>query len=406
MRYLLAFLISVFLISPSWGQYYAGPFGDQSGDIDAHTKAFKCQETTTPGNPASDQLKFYCKDNAGTTALYTLDSNGSEVLLGSGGSYATADAQSDTGWTKSGTNVTLTTSTDNVGIGSATPGQKLDVSGNVRIVGSNSLFFGNTNRASIANDGTDANSTLVFSTHNASGAAHEDMRLSNAGNMGIGTFTPVVLLHVGAGGDSPDVGVPETQIYATRNAATAIVARNSSSNVEVSLRAGANNSQIDSSANTFIIGGSATKIQLSTSGNVGVNSASPGQTLDVQGTVRATGISLPTGHFTKSFVITSATSASDFGNILRAPLAMTIKAVHCLAVGGTNVVGQLQECDSAGLNCADVDSDMTCTAATNVNDDGSLSNPSIDAGDYLGIKTTSVSGSNSNISWTFEYTVP
>jgi hypothetical protein len=105
----------------------------------------------------------------------------------------------------------------------------------------------------------------------------------------------------------------------------------------------------------------------------------------------------------KSFVITGATAAGDFGNVWRVPFNSTIAAVHCLAVGGTNVVGQLQECDSNGLNCADVDSDMTCTAATNVNDDGTLSNPTLDAGDYLGVKTTSVSGTNTNITWTFEY---
>lgn len=105
----------------------------------------------------------------------------------------------------------------------------------------------------------------------------------------------------------------------------------------------------------------------------------------------------------KSFVITGATTASDFGNVWRVPKAVTLRAIHCLAVGGTNVVGQLQECDSNGANCVDVDSDMTCTAATNVNDDGSLSNPSLDAGDYLGVKTTSVSGTNTNITWTYEY---
>lgn len=111
------------------------------------------------------------------------------------------------------------------------------------------------------------------------------------------------------------------------------------------------------------------------------------------------------GTFSKSFVITGATSAGDFGTVWRSPVAITITAVHCNAVGGTNVIGQLQECDSSGASCADVDSDITCTAGSNVNDDGSLTNPSIDAGDYLGVKTTSVSGTNTRITWTFEYTV-
>jgi len=108
----------------------------------------------------------------------------------------------------------------------------------------------------------------------------------------------------------------------------------------------------------------------------------------------------------KAFTITAVTAAGDFGNVWKVPSGITLTAIHCLAVGGTNVVGQLQECDGNGVNCADVDSDMTCTAATNVNDDGSLTNPSIDSGDYIGVKTTSVSGTNTNITWTFEYTRP
>lgn len=106
----------------------------------------------------------------------------------------------------------------------------------------------------------------------------------------------------------------------------------------------------------------------------------------------------------KSFVVTGATTASDFGTVWRVPYAITLYAIHCNAVGGTNVVGQLTECDADGLNCAVVDSsDITCTAGTNVNDDGTLSNPTLDANDYLGLATTSVSGTNTRVTWTFEY---
>lgn len=112
------------------------------------------------------------------------------------------------------------------------------------------------------------------------------------------------------------------------------------------------------------------------------------------------------GYYSKSFVMTGVTSAGDFGNVWRSPWAITIRAIHCLAVGGTSVTGQLNECDANGANCAVVDSsDLTCTAATNVNDDGTLSNPSIDANDYIGWSTTSVSGTNTNIAITFEYTI-
>lgn len=110
------------------------------------------------------------------------------------------------------------------------------------------------------------------------------------------------------------------------------------------------------------------------------------------------------GYFSKSLVITGATTASD-SPFWRTPWAITIRAVHCLIVGGTNVVGQLDEYDANGANAAVVDSaDITCTT-TNANDDGTLSNPSIDAGDYLGWHTTSVSGTNTRTIITWEFTV-
>ena len=110
------------------------------------------------------------------------------------------------------------------------------------------------------------------------------------------------------------------------------------------------------------------------------------------------------GTYSKSFVITSPTDSADAA-IWRVPYNITIKAIHGVQVGGTNVVGTLTECDSNGLNPVVVDSaDMTITTS-NVNDDGSLSNPTIDAGDYLGWATTSVSGTITRVTITFEYTI-
>ena len=110
------------------------------------------------------------------------------------------------------------------------------------------------------------------------------------------------------------------------------------------------------------------------------------------------------GTYSKSFVITSPTASADAA-IWRVPYNITIKAIHGVQVGGTNVVGTLTECDSNGLNPVVVDSaDMTITTS-NVNDDGSLSNATIDAGDYLGWATTSVSGTITRVTITFEYVV-
>ncbi len=109
------------------------------------------------------------------------------------------------------------------------------------------------------------------------------------------------------------------------------------------------------------------------------------------------------GSSSKSFIITNPTSSAD-SPVWRAPSAITITAVHVLCVDGTNIVGQLWEYDANGANGAVVDdSDITGTAGTNVDDDGTLSNASIDAGDYVGWKTTSVSGAVTKAIITFDY---
>lgn len=105
----------------------------------------------------------------------------------------------------------------------------------------------------------------------------------------------------------------------------------------------------------------------------------------------------------KSFVITNPTASKSFA-VWKTPTAITITAVHCVQVGGTNVIGILTECDADGLNPAVIDTTDITVLATNVNKT-SFTNPSIDAGDYVGWNTTSVSGNVTKLIITFEYTI-
>jgi len=110
-----------------------------------------------------------------------------------------------------------------------------------------------------------------------------------------------------------------------------------------------------------------------------------------------------TAHYQKCTTIKGATSASDH-LIERFPWAITIAAAHVMQLGATNVVGHFDECDANGANCAGIDGATDITAeATNANDDGSLSNSSIDAGDYIRWHTTSVSGTNTEVIVCFDY---
>lgn len=111
------------------------------------------------------------------------------------------------------------------------------------------------------------------------------------------------------------------------------------------------------------------------------------------------------GTLSKSFIITNPTADSDYP-AWKTPDAITITSVNAVITGSTNWVGHLTECDANGANAAGVDgvTDITATT-TNAADDGTLSNPSIDANDYVGVRTTSVSDTPTAVIVTFNYTV-
>jgi hypothetical protein len=109
--------------------------------------------------------------------------------------------------------------------------------------------------------------------------------------------------------------------------------------------------------------------------------------------------------YSKSFTISSPTVTAD-SPLWRAPSAMTIRAVHLLAIGGTSVAGNVDIYDSNGQNPVPCEASDITSTGTNANDDGTLSNPSVSAGAYVGWHTTSVSGSVTRAIITVEYTMP
>lgn len=107
--------------------------------------------------------------------------------------------------------------------------------------------------------------------------------------------------------------------------------------------------------------------------------------------------------WSKSFYLEAPVAADDLP-IHRFDQAVTlIKTVYAI-IDGTNWVGQLQEADDAqGTSAADTQAaDSTVTGTTTVT---SFSNASFDAGDYIRLKTTSVSGSVTWLHVTFYYRV-
>lgn len=113
--------------------------------------------------------------------------------------------------------------------------------------------------------------------------------------------------------------------------------------------------------------------------------------------------------YSKSFIITNPTSSAD-SPVWRTPNTITITAVHVLCIDGVNIIGQLWAYDSNGANGTTVDvQNIIGSAGVNVNDDGSLGSSGtttvINAGNYIGWKTVSVSGSVTKAIITFDYTI-
>lgn len=107
------------------------------------------------------------------------------------------------------------------------------------------------------------------------------------------------------------------------------------------------------------------------------------------------------GKKTRSFVIANPATTHDFP-FWQTPRKIKIVGISAIASGGTNVIGQLQEYSGTATSAADVDaSDWTVT--TSEYTDVTFSNGIIDAGDWIGWKTTSVSGSVSFLSVTVDY---
>jgi hypothetical protein len=163
------------------------------------------------------------------------------------------------------------TGTGNVGIGTATPADKLTVNGNVRILAGNYLSLFNASNSSNSGFATDATGLLQFSSTGVTRWLNntltgEYMRLDSAGNLGIGTASPGVRLHVLS-------SASEVARFATSGADMYLRFVNSfDSNGYIGYQ---NAAMTFWTANTL-------KATLDSAGNLGIGTALPGQKLEVQ----------------------------------------------------------------------------------------------------------------------------
>jgi hypothetical protein len=182
---------------------------------------------TTSGGTVNEQVRISSTGNVGfgttTTSSYKVNVNGSlnATSVYSGGVLLTPGTGSN--WTVTGSDVYR--AAGNVGIGSATPGAKLHLANTSQqrfyvTSTSNSIqFYKDATPTKAVNIGMDVpgvgalTDDMVFSTFTGSAWA-ERMRITNAGNVGIGTSSPTDD-GTGAGGAN---GLPLLHIKSTTSA--------------------------------------------------------------------------------------------------------------------------------------------------------------------------------------------
>ena len=103
------------------------------------------------------------------------------------------------------------------------------------------------------------------------------------GRFGIGTSSPLKLLHVGAGTDSPIFS--EAGIYATNAGTTALELRNSTAHISLNAYADTTHAAIGAGTNNnfALRTNNLDRVTLDTSGNVGIGTTTPARAVHLQG---------------------------------------------------------------------------------------------------------------------------
>ncbi len=230
-------------------------------------------------------IKAYVDAQVGAT---TDDQTLNEVY-NEGGNVVTLDATGDIQFQNDETTpvqmLFLDESSGNVGIGTASPGSKLNVNGIVST--NNNIYFGSNTAGGSDEIATEFNDGIIVYTP-VSGDRLVSIEVDNddiltatqSGNVGIGTTSPAAKLDVEGGIASYQSG--GSFIYLNPGASGSAV--NYSGSLDINEVSGYPGGL-----------GTSNRVLIDASGNVGIGSSAPAYKLDVDGTARVTGFRMETG---------------------------------------------------------------------------------------------------------------
>jgi len=176
----------------------------------------------------------------------------------------------------------------NVGIGTSSPSTRLNVIGDIQISRSTTASDAALNFGSNANNyiyGGNSSNVMVFATNSS-----ERLRIDNNGNVGVGTSTPSSNGRLSVNGNI--VLGPLTRNQAATQTvgvwSTGDPADDARANIGFTTVAGgaSSSSYITFATNNYGVSGGE-RMRIDQSGNVGIGTSSPGQKLDVNGSINA-----------------------------------------------------------------------------------------------------------------------
>ena len=298
-------------------------------------------------------IQFYNGSGSADTAIKRNAPGVLEVDNGTAGSLAKLIASNvgiGTPNPLGGGLIVLPANSGNVGIGSLTPGQALDVTGTIRTTGltmsgagpaigyvltaTDSAGDTTWSTAGGVSGWTITNTNDVYETHNGNVGIGTTMTTTSAltvmnGNVGIGTWVPGYALEVDQPGNNAfyinqgggtrnfifnnqGITTNTTLSVSGAGAGTADLAVHSGTQGRITVNVVGSSLQTADMLDIANFGGTNGNLfNVSAAGNVGIGSLTPGQTVDVQGTVRMTGLTMSGAGPAIGYVLTATDSAGD-----------------------------------------------------------------------------------------------